>query len=66
MPSLTEKQARLAAFGPLEVQDTCAGTKGLGVEDSDYPYRTPTQVGWLRKPRWTSEPRLRNSARMTP
>ena len=66
MPPLTEKQVQPAPFGGWGVQDTCAGTKGLGVEDVVFPYRTPTQVGWLRKPRWTSEPRLRNSARMTP
>ena len=63
---MTEKQVQPAAARPWGVQDTCTGTKGLGVEDVGFPYRTPTQVGRLRKPRWTSEPRLRNSARMTP
>jgi hypothetical protein len=31
-------------------------------EGEGCPYRKPTQVGWLSKLRWTSDPWLRNSA----
>ena len=37
-------------------------SRKAGSGDSGYPYRKPTQVGWLSKLRWTSDPGLRNSA----
>ncbi len=37
-------------------------SRNAGSGDSGYPYRKPTQVGWLSKLRWTSDPGLRNSA----
>ena len=37
-------------------------SRKAGSGDSAYPYRKPTQVGWLSKLRWTSDPGLRNSA----
>ena len=37
-------------------------SRKAGSGDDSYPYRKPTQVGWLSKLRWTSDPWLRNSA----
>ena len=37
-------------------------SRKAGSGDIGYPYRKPTQVGWLSKLRWTSDPGLRNSA----
>ena len=37
-------------------------SRKAGSGDDRYPYRKPTQVGWLSKLRWTSDPGLRNSA----
>jgi hypothetical protein len=37
-------------------------SRKAGSGDVRYPYRKPTQVGWLSKLRWTSDPGLRNSA----
>ena len=37
-------------------------SRKAGSGDSGYPYRKPTQVGWLSKLRWTSDPWSRNSA----
>ena len=37
-------------------------SRKAGSGESGYPYRKPTQVGWLSKLRWTSDPGLRNSA----
>jgi hypothetical protein len=37
-------------------------SRKAGSGDDSYPYRKPTQVGWLSKLRWTSDPGLRNSA----
>jgi hypothetical protein len=37
-------------------------SRKAGSGDDPYPYRKPTQVGWLSKLRWTSDPGLRNSA----
>ena len=37
-------------------------SRKAGSGDGGYPYRKPTQVGWLSKLRWTSDPGLRNSA----
>ena len=37
-------------------------SRKAGSGDDCYPYRKPTQVGWLSKLRWTSDPGLRNSA----
>src|SRR5262249_62027173 len=37
-------------------------SRKAGSGDAGYPYRKPTQVGWLSKLRWTSDPGLRNSA----
>ena len=37
-------------------------SRKAGSGDDGYPYRKPTQVGWLSKLRWTSDPGLRNSA----
>ena len=37
-------------------------SRKAGSGDACYPYRKPTQVGWLSKLRWTSDPGLRNSA----
>ena len=43
--------------GRAPMQSRKAGSGDIG-----YPYRKPTQVGWLSKLRWTSDPWLRNSA----
>ena len=37
-------------------------SRKAGSGDDSYPYRKPTQVGWLSKLRWTSDPWSRNSA----
>ena len=37
-------------------------SRKAGSGERPYPYRKPTQVGWLSKLRWTSDPGLRNSA----
>ena len=37
-------------------------SRKAGSGEPAYPYRKPTQVGWLSKLRWTSDPGLRNSA----
>ena len=37
-------------------------SRKAGSGEHCYPYRKPTQVGWLSKLRWTSDPGLRNSA----
>src|SRR5215210_6285221 len=37
-------------------------SRKAGSGDTRYPYRKPTQVGWLSELRWTSDPGLRNSA----
>ena len=43
--------------GRAPMQSRKAGSGDIG-----YPYRKSTQVGWLSKLRWTSDPWLRNSA----
>ncbi len=63
---MTEKQARVDPVRGEQGRKTEAATKGLGTEDVVIPYRTPTQVGRSRRPRWTREPTLRNSAKLTP
>src|SRR5215208_7953470 len=40
---------------PMQSRKAGSGERG-------YPYRKPTQVGWLSKLRWTSDPWSRNSA----
>ena len=63
MPALlTERRERAGGLPPHRKGRAPRQSRKAGAEDTPYPYRKPTQVGWLSKLRWTSDPGLRNSA----
>ena len=62
-PSLVDREARARAGGNTAPKSGAPRqSRKAGAGDYCYPYRKPTQVGWLSKLRWTSDLGLRNSA----
>ena len=59
---LTEKRVRAGMATPTARELRLCSREMPAGEGDRCPYRKPTQVGWLSKLRWTSDPWLRNSA----
>jgi hypothetical protein len=59
---LTERRERAGVVTPTARGGHLGSQERPAMGDTRYPYRKPTQVGWLSKLRWTSDPGLRNSA----
>ena len=62
-PSAVDREASASGgFTAYRKRRAPMQSRKAGSGESGYPYRKPTQVGWLSKLRWTSDPGLRNSA----
>ena len=62
-PRAVDREARASGgFTAHRKRRAPMQSRKAGSGERGYPYRKPTQVGWLSKLRWTSDPGLRNSA----
>jgi len=62
-PSVADREVSASGGGDTHHKGRAPmQSRKAGSGDWPYPYRKPTQVGWLSKLRWTSDPGLRNSA----